>query len=513
MERRPQQSKKEDAPNVSRRRFLADAAKVMGGGFAGAVPIGVLEYNFLPKGERMNITLPLIAEYLEINGGYENRTPAEQDAVREDFLSRVDYIELQEHFVKAEKEGTLSNTYGMLAMVSCQGLLEQYMRDEGIYHERPQVAGRFHYMARVADFLPTSKEIEEEDIDTRLNVLHYGGRDEEERERIMSTIQKNNGWSDHVRIAFFGVVLDDPDVRTSLQSSNCTLAEAYSLIKAVVVFFEDNPETQLKEKAVMEQMLTARDTFCAETILGPDTEHYIHMSCHEKKYKKKRAPQFHVDELRGLARACGVQVENEHEINTSQDETGVVQDLFNAIASSRGKTVIHLDTHGLEDGMNLSIKEGSEVFLSVADIAHDLLARLSGSQDTESLADVSIILSSCFSGGLTENLINNMRYQFENNSVDGKTFQEVIGVPFNSIALPTVVAQTQVGSFAYSTGAVANILPVAKKEGRFTGEMLMRQMQPRDYYLADYAFFQGQHGDVKVIGNSMLAVDQDKMSA
>ena len=106
-----------------------------------------------------------------------------------------------------------------------------------------------------------------------------------------------------------------------------------------------------------------------------------------------------------------------------------------------------------------------------------------------------------------------MRYQFENNSVDGKTFQEVIGVPFNSIALPTVVAQTQVGSFAYSTGAVANILPVAKKEGRFTGEMLMRQMQPRDYYLADYAFFQGQHGDVKVIGNSMFAVDQDKMSA
>jgi hypothetical protein len=434
-----------------------------------------------------------ILEQVSARGPELERTPAEQDDVRSDFLAEFG-DEIEPAIAAAEEALALGDLFVLLAKVGCQGKIYAALQADGRYEEKdralPATAIRdYHFFTRVEDFLPTSQEVTEREIDPRLEAAAGGVQTPE---RWQETIDQAPAWAAPERQAAFLAILDNAGFRERIRSTNLTLAEAYSVIKATVKYRErhDPNESTL---AVVEKLLEARDRIAAVEFLGPDTTRFVHLNYSEAN------PLFDGDLLDDVAQQCGVPSASIRRLEGNSPT--VHRELFEAIATSAGPTTMYFNTHGYQDGKNLSLAEQSGDTVNVDQVANALLHRLNARRDPHALADVKILFGSCFSYDFVNNLLQALRTGYDQpltKEAGAKSVREALGVTVDQVTMPTMMTAAQEGSL----GLIKTIqeplrtgLEAIGREGRLTGDFLLRRVQPQSYLYSDLTFFEGQAGD------------------
>jgi hypothetical protein len=492
----------------SRREFLKKAGLVGLGLAAGEVGRRAWTAANGLEAERSSERVDtMLAEFRSFNeefessyGARETLTPAERDQLREEFL-HIYGPELDGFIADADAAGRLKDAYTELAVFGCHGRVYAYLAQKEAYERKQELlpkkngsqliglaqaknhlARSLHFQVRAADFLPHAADLAGEEVDPRLEMA-------DSNLEVADLIAAQPGWTDPERLGAFKEMIDDPQVRDVLQDSDCTLAEAYSVIKSVVQFQNRHPEKILESSAaIAKQMLYKRERFKHAEILGPSTDQFIAFTFHEP-----NGQQFDPQLLQDLADAAGVYHDARTVIDTSDSERARTQ-LSEALINARGRTTIYFDTHGSNQDLAISRGPVPESVIDVSELAWNLVSNLAASGDPNALKEMRIILSSCNSYDFTENLVAEMRVQYQLMGCDG-----VLNVPFDEITLPSVITGAQEGSLAYSTPTLAAALPAIEKDGRFTGEHVLRLLQPIDYRLTDFTIFEGRPGGLEEI--------------
>ncbi len=446
------------------------------------------------------------------------RTLAEVEEVRTAFQAAFSREEVYALLDAAEtwSISAVKAVFSHLARADSQGIAYQYLRENGLfeeYQERRLGIWRFaqtHFFTRAEDFLPTGAEISDDEIDPRLRIHTDPAleKDEKHRASIEATIERRPGWATAERQQAFRTVIDVPEVRTVFEQSNCTLAEVYSVIKACIKRQEEYQKdhagytfSNVATAEMVHQLLQDRQAlFDMDPILDENTDCFIHLSYYEEGARQMRPETMHT-----LADACHVSKRNRVEVDTSQEDAHEIEnDIYGAVADSRGRTVLYLDTHGEEN--RISTREGAPGFY-IENIASALMSRIIETRDPQTVKDVVIIADACHSYILAKQIEDGMRNRMETIYGTGRkrrknmTVAELPGVAgFRDVALPTIISSAQEGSLGYTTQKYQDAIPAIRKRGALTAEFIMRRLQPRDYHIADFTFFRGGQGAIHEIG-------------
>lgn len=441
-------------------------------------------------------------------GNYYERALTEQTLVREQFLSsplREQLPEMIAFILKTKNDALLDDLYKKLAEINCQGLLYATLNKEGKYGStklciaQPQLLFS-HYAARTSDFLPSGKDIENDEIDPR-----FGQKDE----LITRNINEKPAWTSPRYLYFFRKLIDDPAIRKQLQAADITLAEAYSTIKAVVANLEKNIPTsddsaqQLSVETVTKLILEERELFSRRMILDKNTKNLICLNGFDA---SPNGPKFDASAMNEVAAAAGVPQKNNKQIEGGDQEKSfekIKEEMHQTIAQSNGKTLVYFNTHGspltLEVRRDASFASKPQNF-SIDDIVDALFARIENTGDTNSLKDVTLVLDSCFSYDFAYNVIKKMRFNYDIGDTDGPSYQEKIGVMFGELTMPTIICASQKGSFTWDRSSINQILHQfkegIKKDGGLIGERLLSSAQPVMYHNNDLTVLMGRKGGV-----------------
>lgn len=454
--------KEEEKPqDMSRRKFLELGGKATAGALAGSVALEIGK-----KAAAAELSEEEIKKYYELEnkildiltnaeGGSKyilNRTIAENEQVRQAFIDNLSNEEIGEFLVLSDKKGRLEYAYAIFDDFNTQGLavkyFNKYKTPEQIEKYTPFMMDRHYYFTRASDFLPKADEIRDFEIDPRL----YRRKAAQEqgllndKEIIDATMEIEPGWSSENKQRNFKDILSNKSVRQALQASDCTLAEAYSVIKAAIE--EQDRESSLiyvfggRELAEPSQediaervkvLLDEREKAKNITLLGPDTDNFIHFDFFEEGER-----QFDPGLMEDLAESSGVPPENVKTIDTNgQNPKG---ELGDRIAESRGNTTIYLNTHGNIDG-SLEIKRGSNDQVHPGTIAIALIDRVLATRDPKDLSKVKLVFESCFSEDFLIKFINTLREKMIEHSVP-----EELGTDIDEIPFPDIITSSGRGS-------------------------------------------------------------------
>ncbi len=388
---------------------------------------------------------------------------------------------------REEKEGGVrGSVYGTATYSLEGGWMEKIVPN---YWTKPE-----HYAVRAADWLPTSKSISPNEIDPRWNTFTRSGDpaaiqqstvDVRENTKRLSglgvqiaTMQAEAGWSSPERVSRFMVYLDNQSVRDHLQASDCTLAEAYSIIKAAVHYEVTHAMGSLED--IVALLLDQRESFRGKMILSKDTQSFIQVSYSAK----KREDSFPQEDLAHLADATEVALEHRIVIHTQHPKAAV--ELWNSIVYSKGDTCIYFNAHGWAEGIALN----EEINFSYQELALALLERMKNVQDPQTLGEMTVIISACHGYDfIAEKLLTEMARLYKKSPFAKKT-------PWENIALPTIITQTQERELGWRNflDDLVDHAGAIKKSGGLMGEILLRGVQPRHYSRADMTFFAGDPG-------------------
>ncbi len=463
---------------------------------------------------------------------YTELSIAEADHVRKEFDKTFPDIPklLEQAFNQKQTAASmLLQLKNMLEEVDAFGLWYAFLRKHGVYNtknQRLEVHGTdlglriptsdpSHYFVRAADFLPTADEITPEEIDPRLGQakgLSRGIFDHETKKEILTTIEEDQGWTSNERQAKFKLFLDDEEVRKHFQTSDCTLAEVYSIIKAAIRYREEQSTTKMTNANIVKGLLLKRDAFKTKEILGPHTDRFTHFNYYEKSYPKR----FDGDTLDDIGEAT---MHLEHEIEKDNndfrrritriegDDPAYRRKIFEAIAlpdaRSTQQEVVYFNTHGYPDGFSVSSE--TDETISMSHIADVLMVRLYNQKDPKTWGKITFIFDACYSHDMVKKRLEYyLRAAFKKASevtdedIEKKNIQyaQYFGVlNFNDLDLPTIITASQEGSLGFQgelKGPIHKSLKSIRKEGGLTGEFLMRRVQPASYPMADIAIFYGQ---------------------
>ncbi len=374
--------------------------------------------------------------------------------------------------------------------------VQQYTQDSLPYLLPEYWSQSTYYAIRAADWLPTSKTIHRHEIDPRWNAFRDQGRAQEvsqastnDTRRRMTNMKgviaaiETGGWASPERIERFSFYLDNQEVREYLQGTDCTLAEAYSVIKAAVHYEEDQVHHDyLPPTDLIVLLLDQRDRFHQKKILTKDTQSFIQVSY----TTKDGSGDFAADRLVQLADAAGVLLERRVVIPTQ--DTDAEKILASAIADSRGETCIFLDTHGSNE--TFSLNENKD--FTYQELAWSLLERLKATKDPATLGEVTIIIATCHGYNfVTDHVLQELARQYRKTAL-AKT------ITWEDIILPTIITETQEEELGWRNFS-ADFLQykeAIQKSGGLTGEILLRGIQPLYYRDADMTFFTGEPGEI-----------------
>lgn len=441
----------------------------------------------------------------------ENRTLAEEDALYEQLNAGIIFqdVPLREAVRKAvfgaQKIGAIEKLPHLASLLGEHGgfgWLCAGLRDAGV-NTTAQIAesvayaqARTHmYRSRAADYLPQGNEVNPGDIDPRVAQLS-DPRYTDIRPIIEQTIQDTPAWSEQKNRLAFRALLSDETVRSALQKSNCTVAEAFSLVKAAVILEQKQPKRFSPEQRIT-WLLQRREWFNNQSLLHASTAEFIHYSfpaegfdgeildelgegilADEQGVKRIDTPEFRdlFDTEDGPATL--------EQIDAANKMRGALTD---AIAQSNGPTLLYLNTHGFSQGILLA--PHSQMIFD--ELANALFARCQRLGAT-GLRDVKIVIDACLGHDLTGAIERHL----------ADTFQAK-GMRVATTAFPTVVAIAQAGSLGYSdvlNAALRKNKKAILREGRLTGAFLSRRIQPDAYDHSDMTFFDGDYGRMVEVG-------------
>lgn len=432
---------------------------------------------------------------------------------------------LQKALRASGKKDMFMHLYHALESLDLYGFLYVAFREMKMYISRRDI--RFiptenerenHFQTRAADFLPTDQEIEPEQIDPRLGQISPDLIHDRNREKVIDSIARIPAWTDPKKQEQFRALLVNENIRRLFQSTNCTLAEVYSMIKAAIKFRETHPTTKLDDELVIVGLLRKREEFNKKEILGPDTDEFIHFN-YVPSQDEDSPKQFEGSSLEWLGfdvmrrkKSDGTYESHEEvakrikRFDGDPNKEFVGLDLRKSIWESKGKTTVYFNTHGMPDHLVLR-KDDTYNEFGLKNIASALLTRISLEDNIRTLEDVTIIFGSCYSYDFSTNLVHEMRRLYEGGDPYGvheRPLQDKMRVPFEKISLPAIIAASQEGSLSHSSifsFPFKGNREAIKKEGKLTGEFLMRRIQPAVYKEADMTFFFGQkNGDLLEVG-------------
>lgn len=534
--------KKTDAEPIqpTRREFLQKAAKLAAGVVVSATALEsksvfadeplkeekyvreALRYAEVKKAEAaLSEMFDLTYEYRKKFGNSRNEwTLAEQDEIRAAFLAKFGE-RIPTVLMQADKSKTKSFARSIgetMAFADCYGLYYQHLRQTGAYKNRQKKIDEEHYAVHASDFLPTADEITLEEIDPRLGQMERGD--------VSENILANEGWTNKKRQEAFKKILEDADVRNLVEHSDCTLAEVYSLIKSMMAQESGNVGSHVSLKERTKRLLLEREEMKKRVFMGKELDQLIIYNFVPKTDSEKEAQFDRKHLLDALALATMRRTDNgipetdenikkrvtriqSSDSTISEPETGRSMSpttrMRDAIRESRGKSTIYFNNHG---GQRKQYTESGEM-ISASDLAHELLSRLENTKNARSLQDMNIIFNSCFSYDFAKKVEQVMRvYYKEERFPDPKnpstaiSYEAYFQKSFDQIPLPTIVTIAQEGSYGYGSmlKSLETNRKAIEKEGKLTGAMLMRRIQPEYYPDADMAFFSGKKGGLLEVG-------------
>lgn len=530
----PQEETKQKQPNddtpasPERRKFIKDSAKAMAGAVVGAELLRANEAEAGLRADPMEMgpMPPELERHMDaFNTAYKEtarefgylrgqRTIAEQDAAREKFLAAVgDSVE--DALAKAMEYRNTTGYFRPLQVLEhrltemdCYGLYYAFLDKQGTYNPEGYRSSfewqNNHYAVRASDFLPDSSKLSNVEIDPRLGQFDEDPKDSDQlkkvKERIQITTAIRPAWTDPKRQKQFKGILDNPTVRPQFEQSDCTLAEVYSMIKAAVRFREEHPTTRMPDEHIITALMNKREQFKKQEILGPETNAFIHFN-----YYQEGDPKFFdgdlLDDIGKATVDKGNRGESKVERIDGNDE-GVTMKLFHALYKSRGATTVYYNTHGHPNNLGIASNIGRGISLN--DIVKPLLWRLTETKDPATLGDLTIVVNACRSHDFARNVIDDLRRQYNegygeiitDTETKKKYHKETMGnIDFEKITLPTIIASTQEGSLSFKSvmeQPLKSNQKAIEREGKLTGEMLMRRIQPQSYHAADISIFSAQ---------------------
>lgn len=453
--------------------------------------------------------------------------------------SRVDKEHIQYIFEFNQKYLSDVESYGVFFRVLQEmgvGLAEyDSLTDADEYYRKlftddwPAQCKESAYSAiRAVDFIPRSNDLDDQKIDPR--DIEVGGRH-------LTGLSQRTPWLNESRNRAFRKIIDLEGVRELFQETDCTLSEVFSIIKALIRWSETEKfdlgfdpssksvgydERLIEEKVTkgVSALLQEREIGRKEEILGRDTDTVITIESPEWPEEKKMmydivktlAPRAKHLKIEGKVDAAGesdrlfrmfLPVRGE-----AKEEKGTKERIYEAIRDSRGKTTIFLNVHGSEGGIVHSGDTGGDhkwISMTPEELAYALYARVLERGGHNTLHDVKIMMTNCYSADFTDRVVARLTELLTKD-------ESAKGNHDSKISLPGIITGAQRSNLSTfrMVRRIAELLPVLKKEKRLTEEVLMRDVQPLLYDSHDMTFFAnysfGGYGEIGQ--NDATAEDQ-----
>ncbi len=334
----------------------------------------------------------------------------------------------------------------------------------------------WYYGSRLRDYIPKSKDIWSQDIDPR----NRPGIDERHRQWI----KNDPSWSETRRQALFRALAERPELITRAKRHDLTLAEFFSLIKAVIheqMRIREAGEAPESIEATAEKLLLHYRESLRRVILGPETETAIILYGNDGRLMYGAEDDAWNDTLE----AAQVRPDRIQKIGTNETCTNaeVLHEVKQAIASSRGKTFIAFKTHGSTNGLYIDRK--SHEHISADDLAESLINRVRATRDLSSLKEMNIVIDACHSYDFRHEVIRLMEERWGRSPM--RTH------PFTHVDKPFFVTVVQEGSVGQGSSLICDALDGQfsgiQKDGAVYGQRLLQNVQPRVYEENDMTFF------------------------
>ena len=412
------------------------------------------------------------------------------------FVARKKHVIIKDIFQALDKTDSLAVYYKSLADNPKKGA--EITKNAGIEFKWRMVRQR----TIASDYLPTSKEIEDMDIDPRDLQTKYA--QEFSASSARNSAKRKPAWLSMGKQKAFRRLLDDEEVRQLLSDpeQKLTLAEAYSAIKAAIKRVDSDKDIE-KQKLAVRDALKFRQAFMKKELVGEKTQTFISFT-----HQGDKELRFSTSGQEVLLATTGI--EGRPQAKLKEDGTGVVgltgsdvpeaaisarKKIQKAIECSDGQTAVYFNTHGSEQGLLFSSNQPThpeKVRLSNEELAKSLVKRAI-EKGKDSLGDMIMFIDSCYSYDYSQILAEAIK----------KVYESETGQSFVGVKLPTIVASTQEGSASYGEVLAR---PLAWNEqsiadaGRLSGEFLLRRIQPYGYPYGDLTIFDedisGQWGEV-----------------
>lgn len=390
--------------------------------------------------------------------------------------------------------------YTQLASTRCHGLFLSAVREtEGISHSDILTRVRkfggeaipSYFSIYASDYLPEGDEINIVEIDPRQYFLNRGKPDL--YAKVKWSIDKIPGWNDPGRQKEFRNLLSldnelGKKTRLICASNGLTLAEAYSFVKAIIVYKEHNPHQDYD--VICANLLNKRESFLGRVLVGKHTQSCINFTLHTPDKTDAGSPFFNSERKLELLKDLGVETISTYVCSSDDDEKSIkdqVSKIEDEIAKSSGNSVVFLSSHGMPDG-SYELKPGS-VYWKPEQIALGLYNRLLESNEREKPIDLNkvvIITESCFGYKFAQELRESLSEMI-------KKDDNLKNIDLDTV-FPTVVALSDEGSPIFG-GSETIIEYMNRHIGAFrgrglTGADLMKKVQPDRYLVGgDITFF------------------------
>lgn len=389
----------------------------------------------------------------------------------------------------------------VFAKGNCEGrafaAVAQYERAHSIKMVMPR--DDFYYSARLKDYVPTGSNIYSQDIDPR----NIPGRSTLFDNAQLDSLNAHPGWAGRRRQQQFRELAGNGAIVQLAKDADFTLAEYFSLIKAIIHNRELAPANVRENDSVIAQRLvTANRDFAETSLLDHETNAVIvfHGSDHEHWGDSVTIPGNHLgrsdDSWDKIAAAAGVSRSKVHRFGANPERRGPnpLPALYRAMSHSRGKTFVAFDTHGDSDYLQVDDRT-PDMKLTPADLARSLLDRVRATQDPETLGQMTLCMEACYTYDFTHNLLQEMQSQWTADAASICTFA--------NLTLPTIIIPVQEGSYAAHNFKAFRVLLKQlvgiRRDRGIKGERILKNVQPIGYREHDFTIFTSGTGKVTEI--------------
>jgi hypothetical protein len=418
---------------------------------------------------------------------------------------------------------SLVEIFQTLMRYDSHGLVYKFLSKEGMYKDPDGVLGdktREWNGARMTynstHFLPSSKEITDKEIDPFLSFY-------DKRYEGASTYIIESKWRKNTYQQKFRLLLDDPKIRARLtREPDFTYADSCSLIKSVIEFRERGLARKMKDEEVLDFLIKERRKMENESWIDKDTN-VIRFYAFDNAWKGSGGKNmFRTEPMDEILSVVGCKTDQvfEAQIDPKADEN-----FFEAIEHSVGNTFISPHNHGEKDAWFVEGQHHNKVDR----LAQALFMRMTNvflkeglEAACNTLSEVRLVAEACLAYDfLFKNLAPALKKEWENyiktlvemQSKPGweteakksgfsdafiANIKLIIGLKFEDIKLPRVVAFGQEGNvvYAYVEDKMAAHKEAYRKQGKIRGKDFLA-IQSEVYALGgDMSFSSSKNGQI-----------------